>query len=53
MKKRTFAELMDKKSVYRKHAELYKANNFKESKSKRMLLYTSLLCKAISRAGDR
>lgn len=53
MKKRTFAELQEKKKIYKKHAERYKLAGFPLSRSKRLMCYTSLLTKAIARAGER
>lgn len=53
MKKRTFIQVMDNKAIYRKHAERYKANDYPEQRAKRMMVYTSLLTKAIAVAGSR
>ncbi|WPK10266.1 hypothetical protein R6U77_09990 [Lysinibacillus louembei] len=49
MKQRTFEQIMQSKSIYRKHAERYKANDYPYHRVKRMMLYTALLTKAIAK----
>lgn len=53
MKKRTFNQIMESKKLYKKHADKYKADNYPESRSKRFLIYTSLIAKNIAYAGKR
>lgn len=53
MKKRTFKQLMESKAIYKKHAERYKLAGYPLNRSKRMMCYTSLLTRAIARAGER
>ena len=48
MKKRTREQIMDHKAIYRKHAARHKANDYPESRIKRMMAYTALITKAIS-----
>ena len=53
MKHRTHAQIMRSKTIYRKHAERYKAAGYPEHRAKRMMAYTAALTKAIAKAGER
>jgi len=53
MKKRTFEQVIQCKAIYRKHAERHKVNDYPQHRCKRMMVYTSLLLKAIANASKR
>ena len=53
MKRRTVEQLKIHKSIYRKHAERHKANDYPAHRIKRMMAYTALLTKAINVSFER
>lgn len=53
MKKRTREQLTQSRTIYRKHAERHKVNDYPYHRCKRMIAYTALITKAIAKAGER
>lgn len=53
MKKRSWEQIKASKAIHRKHAERYKANDYPEHRTKRMMAYTSLITNVIARMGGR
>lgn len=53
MKKRTFEQIVQSKSLYKKYAERYKENDYPMHRIKRMMAYTALITKAIAKVGER
>lgn len=53
MKKRNYEQLQVHKQIYKKHADRYKANDYPIERSRRMMVYTAALTKAIAIAGAR
>lgn len=51
MKKRSWQQIKASKAIHRKHAERYKANDYPEHRTKRMMAYTSLITNVIARMG--